>query len=205
MKEDHNKLYKKRQQEMALRINELTSLEETWFWEMTVRQLRWYVYRFSQDPEDMDEMVAITIDKIIKAKDKYDPSKSLFTSWAHRIAHNEALNFVYLKNKDLKRSIKIDADGEFLQLKIDDVDSEAVEFNGVVNWIIEAIPECLTEVEQKIAEELWLGRKKQPDLAEELQMNLNTLKTYNVRMKNKVRNHIFKKYPLQKEAILDLL
>jgi RNA polymerase sigma factor (sigma-70 family) len=101
---NYNKIYKERQQELALRIGELTRKEENFFWTMTCAQLRWYIYKFTQDQEDILEILSITVDKIIKGKDKYNPEKALFSSWAHRIAHNEALNYLYLKNKDKKRN-----------------------------------------------------------------------------------------------------
>lgn len=189
-KKDYDKIYKERQQEFALRLNDLTRREEAWFWEMTTRQLKWYIYRFTQDQEDILEILSITINKIILNWDKYSPEKALFSSWCHRIAHNEAINYVFLKNRDNKRSLRLDKDDEFFEVTAE----EPVDHNDIdaLHQIVIEEIEKLKPNLRVIAQRYLIGGEKQHELAEELGINLNTMKT-NVRaIKEQVSKRILK-------------
>jgi RNA polymerase sigma factor (sigma-70 family) len=191
-KKDYDKLYKERQQEFALRLNDLTRQEENWFWEMTTRQLKWYIYKFTQNQEDILEILSITVDKIIKGQDKYKPEKALFTSWAHRIAHNEAINYVFLKNRDNKRSLRIDKDDEFFEISAEEP-IEQGDIDALHAIVLEEIDK-LKPTLKIIAQRYLIDGEKQHELAEELGINPNTLKT-NVRaIKEQVSKRILKKH-----------
>lgn len=176
MKEDHNKLYKKRQQEMALRINELTKEEADWFWKLTYNQLKWYSYKFSQDRENMLEITSLALDKIIKGKDTYLPEKALFTSWCHRILHNEALNFLYNKKKLEAHQTRIDDEDEHYQLSDETQDEDPERVDILHSRVVEEIEKLPSKLKRS-AELFFLAKEKQEVIAEELGVPLGTIKT----------------------------
>lgn len=193
MKEkDYSKIYKDRQQEMACRLNNLTRQEENWFWLVTTRQLKWYIWKFTQDQEDILEILSLTINKILNAKTKYDPSKALFTSYAHRIAHNEALNYMFLKTKEDKRSLRLDKEGEFFELTAEDNMNE-IDIAKLHSLVLEEIDKLKPNLKE-IAQRYLIGGEKQHELADELGINLNTMKTHVRAIKEKVSKTILKKH-----------
>lgn len=191
-KKDYNKIYKQKQQDMAVRINELTRKEQAWFWDLTRAQLKWYIYKFTQDQEDIFEVLALSLNKIILGIDKYDPSKALFTSWCHRIAHNEALAYLHYKWKDKNRSLYLDKDDEFFELTADEVeDPERIDY--LHKLILKEI-ETLSPDMKVVAVRYLIEGEKQHILAEELGINLNTLKTRVKILKKKISTKILKSH-----------
>jgi RNA polymerase sigma factor (sigma-70 family) len=172
---DYNKIYKERQQEMACRLNTLTRREQAWFWEMTSGQLKWYIYKFTHNQEDILEILSLTINKIILNWDKYSPDKALFTSWAHRIAHNEAIAYLHYKHKDKKRSLYIDREDSYFEIEADDVVNQE-DIDSLHQIVVDEINKLKPSL-QVIAHRYLIAGEKQHELAEELGINLNTLKT----------------------------
>lgn len=156
-----------------------------------------YLKEMVSDWSEREEIIATAFAKIWSKIEQYDPYWN-FSTWAYRIARNEAL--LYFRSK--KRTYSFEAmeeQGINMESKLnnsfneyDEDEENPIEalHNMVLNEIHE-LPECyksvltLREVE----------KKKYEEIATELNMKINTVRTRIHKARMIIRNQIAKKAP----------
>ena len=68
--------------------------------------LYWKVYRILEDQDQALDVVSQLFEKIVTQIDSFDPKKGQFSTWIFTIANNDALNYLYHRDK----WNKVDAD-----------------------------------------------------------------------------------------------
>ena len=155
----------------------------TELWDTNIDKLRVYIRSLikSFDEYDVDDVCSNSFEKAFRQIGSYDPAKSQFPTWLKTIAHNTALDLVERKNRENKKYVSLDADAH-LQPVIDtigdgvDTPLESIiknEDEEQTRKYIEGLPELYREVASK---RLVDGLQYQ-EIAEELGMELNTVRT----------------------------
>lgn len=205
-------------QNVNLRIHEIseklntdciTSRELNELANLIYPKLKFYIFSFCKNEFDTCEATQFALKKIFKNIEKYDAAKGKFTTWAYRIAKNETLFYLFYKKKDQH----FDIDGCSSQLNALSQDSWSFPRTGIEleashsaidDIYAKAKIEILNledETLRKIAISKMLANKKVKDIASELEMNENTVKTKLRKIKSTLKQIMFNKYPLIKEKL----
>lgn len=172
-------------------------------------KLKFYIFSFCKNEFDTCEATQFAVKKIFKNIEKYDITKGKFTTWIYRIAKNETLFYLFYKKKDEH----FDIDGCSNQLNHLSQDSwnfprtgveQYDEYNAIDDIYNKTKVEILNledETLREIAISKMLCNKKVKDIAVELEMNENTVKTKLRKIKSDLKNIMFSKYPSIKEKL----
>jgi RNA polymerase sigma-70 factor (ECF subfamily) len=176
-------------------------------------KLKYYIFSFCKNEFDTCEATQFAIKKIFKNIDKYDITKGKFTTWIFRIAKNEVLFYLFYKKKD--SHMDIDECTTHINLLSSDnwlIPKNKVEieesYNAVDDIYDKTVVEILNlkdEVLREIAISKMLKNKKVKDIASELEMNENTVKTKLRKIKVELKKAMFAKYPTIKEKLSSIL
>jgi RNA polymerase sigma-70 factor (ECF subfamily) len=209
-------------QSVNLRIHEIAQkLNTEWISDRELNELatliypklKYYIFSFCKNEFDTCEATQFAIKKIFKNIDKYDSEKGKFTTWIFRIAKNEALFYLFYKKKDSHLDFdsnvndsnllsqdswffsKTGLDKEDLHHAVDDI------YKKTKIEILNLKDESLRE----IAISKMLKNKKVKDIALELEMNENTVKTKLRKIKLDIKKIMLSKYPSIKEKLKFIL
>ena len=155
----------------------------TALWDTYIDQLRTYIRSMMRRQDDLyvDDICSRSFEKAFRQIGSYDPAKSQFPTWLKTIAHNTALDLVERKNRENKKYVSLDADAH-LQPVIDtigdgvDTPLESIiknEDEEQTRKYIEGLPELYREVASKRL----VDGLQYKEIAEELGMELNTVRT----------------------------
>lgn len=155
----------------------------TELWDTHIDGLRAYLRATIKHLDDfyVEDICSRSFEKAFRQIRSYDPSKSQFSTWLRAIARNTALDTVELEARAQKKLVWIDDDpasGAAIESIGDDVASalESIiedEDNQTLKSCIEGLPELYREVARKrLIEGL-----QYKEIADELGMELNTVRT----------------------------
>ena len=157
----------------------------TSLWDENISQLRAYVrsLRKSMDDFTVDDICSRSFEKAFRQIDSFDPRKSRFTTWLRTIAHNTALDVLDKAERALPRSQTVYLDDEAVFAPVSETISDQME-NALESIIrdehrektsgsIEALPELYREIARK----RFLDGMQYQEIADELGLNLNTVRT----------------------------
>ena len=157
----------------------------TSLWDTHIESLRAYIRGLIKTLDDfyVEDICSRSFEKAFRQISSYDPSLSQFSTWLKRIARNTALDTVEQLNRDQQKfqMVYLDDDsrpasvaeglpdqgGSPLETIIRDEDEQRSE------KYIEALPELYREVARKRL----LDNLQYKEIAEELGMELNTVRT----------------------------
>jgi RNA polymerase sigma-70 factor (ECF subfamily) len=186
-------------------LNELASL--------IYPKLKFYIFSFCKSEFDTCEATQFALKKIFKNIEKYDTAKGKFTTWIYRIAKNETLFYLFYKKKD--EHFNIDNCANQSNMVSQDcwafprTGIEAYDEYNVVDDIYNKTKIEILNLEDSTLREIAISKmlcnKKVKDIAVELEMNENTVKTKLRKIKSELRNIMFSKYPLIKEKLKSIL
>jgi RNA polymerase sigma-70 factor (ECF subfamily) len=139
-------------------------------------KLKYFIWKFFNDPDETDEVLHNTLFKIFKGLASYN-DKFRFTTWIYTIAKNESL----LHKHKLKTNFAVRLDNMLTPPAIEDTALSNFEreiymdsLYSMTTLEMRQLPECL---EKSILIDKEVNLMKGNEIAEKYQMNLNTVKT----------------------------
>lgn len=156
----------------------------TELWDTNIVGLRTYLVNTMRNLDDffIDDICSRSFEKAFRQIRNYDPSKSLFSTWLRVIAHNTALDVMDSEVRNRGKFISIDENAGDAAVAMDSVGDDSAtplehiikdEDEGKLQKYIEALPELYREVARlRLIEGL-----QYKEIAEELGMELNTVRT----------------------------
>lgn len=163
-------------------------------------KLKYYIWKFFNDPDETDEVLHNTLFKIFKGIASYN-DKFRFTTWIYTIAKNESLLHQYkLKSKF---AIRIDSM----------LNPPAIEDNSHANFEKEIYMESLYAItreemaslpdslEKEILIDKEVNLMKGNEIAEKYDMNLNTVKTKIRKARKILKANVLKNHPQMRDNI----
>ena len=165
----------------------------TALWDTNIDSLKSYLKSLLKNMDDfyIDDICSRSFEKAFRQISSYDPSRSQFSPWLRKIAHNTAMDVVAAENRAMGEMVSIDgkgqeAVGENIEDQIDSPLESIIrnEDEEQTNKYIDGLPELYREVARKrLIEGL-----QYKEIAEELGMELNTVRTRIRRAKGLIEN-----------------
>lgn len=155
----------------------------TRLWDTHIDQLRSYIRGWLRHLDDfyVDDICSRSFEKAFRQIGTYDPSKSQFYTWLRTIARNTALDMLEQETRDRQRCVSLDVnDGQTAAVENigDEVDTPLdsiikTEDRAQTEKYIEGLPDLYREVARKRL----LDGLQYKEISEELDMELNTVRT----------------------------
>ena len=165
----------------------------TALWDTNIDSLKSYLKSLLKNMDDfyIDDICSRSFEKAFRQISSYDPSRSQFSTGLRKIAHNTAMDVVAAENRAMGEMVSIDgkgqeAVGENIEDQIDSPLESIIrnEDEEQTNKYIDGLPELYREVARKrLIEGL-----QYKEIAEELGMELNTVRTRIRRAKGLIEN-----------------
>lgn len=190
-------------QQIADRIvaGEATERDRNRLVEIVYPKLKYYVYKFFNNPDHTEEALHNTIEKIFKGMHLYN-NKWKFTTWIYNIAKNEALLYRHKLNE--RRTVDVETVSFLLDAPSDNSDVinaheiSLVDLYTLTVQTIHALPDC---IEKQILIDKEINLMKGLEISEKHDMNLNTVKTKLRKARKIVREKILAEHPRFVETI----
>ena len=166
----------------------------TALWDTNIDSLKAYLKSLLKNMDDfyIDDICSRSFEKAFRQIRSYDPGRSQFSTWLRKIAHNTAMDVVDAENRAMGEMVSIDGKGqesdlgESLEEQIDSPLDSIIrnEDEEQTNRYIDALPQLYRDVARKrLIEGL-----QYKEIAEELGMELNTVRTRIRRAKGLIEN-----------------
>lgn len=154
----------------------------TELWDTNIQNLRLYLGSTMKNLDDfyIEDICSRSFEKAFRQIKSYDPSKSRFSTWLRAIAHNTALDIIESETRTHRKLVSIDdnpASGAVID--IGDGMASALE-NIIIDEDEEKLRTCvegLPELYREIARKRLIDGLQYKEIAEELDMELNTVRT----------------------------
>lgn len=155
----------------------------TELWDTHIESLRSYIRGWMKNLDDfyVDDICSKSFEKAFRQISSYDPSKSQFFTWLRTIAKNTAIDTVEQENRLQRKYVSLDDDskpGSVIDTIRDDIDTplESIikdEDEEKLATYIEGLPDLYRE----IARRRLVDGLQYKEIADELEMELNTVRT----------------------------
>ena len=156
----------------------------TELWDTHIDALRAYLRSTMKqlDTFYVDDVCSKSFEKAFRQISSYDKSKSQFSTWLRTIAHNTALDLIDQEERVQRKYIYIDDDsrpsGEIVNTIRDEIDTPLdsiikTEDQQQTERYIDALPELYRAVARK----RMIDGLQYKEISEELEMELNTVRT----------------------------
>lgn len=160
-----------------------------------------FAYKYVKDSDLAKEVVSQTFIVIWEKIDQYNP-KYNFSTWVYAIAKNESLGIIRNRNKNLSFDRYMHNHSRLLQMynPVFNMNTEVMGPSGeeltqkLFDASISAIHE-LDEPYRSVLIEREINQKQLNDIADDLGMNLSTVKTRLRKGRKDVAEILYKKYP----------
>ena len=156
----------------------------TELWDTHIGSLRTYLRGSMKNLDDfyIDDICSRSFEKAFRQIRNFDPSKSQFSTWLRRIAHNTALDTIDSETRARSRLVSLDKENDHSGAIIDVLgDETATPLEQIVEEEdaekLEAYIEGLPDLYRTIARMRLLDGLQYKEIAEELGMELNTVRT----------------------------
>lgn len=147
--------------------------------------LKKYIYKYHQDADIVDEILAITLSKAYVYVDKYD-SRWNFSTWLYKICQNECLMEFRRQNSTVSLNNMIDTKVAIKAVNEEDwkytpdyevyTNEEIVQPDSLYTEVIQEIKN-LPEHYREIIEDRIVDKMKYQDIAEKRGLKLNTVRS----------------------------
>ena len=156
----------------------------TELWDTHIGSLRTYLRGAMKHLDDfyIDDICSRSFEKAFRQIRSFDPSRSQFSTWLRRIAHNTALDTIDAESRSQSRLVSLDKDSSGSGQIIDTIGDEAAtpleqiveeEDAEKLDGYIEGLPELY----RTIARMRLIDGLQYKEIAEELGLELNTVRT----------------------------
>ena len=156
----------------------------TELWDTHIAALRAYLKSAMKTLDDfyIDDICSRSFEKAFRQIRSFDPSKSQFSTWLRTIAHNTALDTIDAETRAQSRLVSLDKENDHSGAIIDVLgDEAATPLEQIVESedaeTLEGCIEGLPELYRTIARMRLLDGLQYKEIAEELGMELNTVRT----------------------------
>ena len=155
----------------------------TALWDTNIGSLKTYLKSILKNMDDfyIDDICSRSFEKAFRQISSYDPSRSQFSTWLRKIAHNTAMDVVDAENRAMGEMVSIDGKGQEAAI------GESIEdqFDSPLDSIIRNEDEAQTskyidglpELYREVARKRLIDGLQYKEIAEELGMELNTVRT----------------------------
>ena len=156
----------------------------TELWDTHFEALRAYLKSAMKSLDDfyIDDICSRSFEKAFRQIRSFDPAKSQFSTWLRTIAHNTALDTIDAETRARSRLVSLDKENDHSGAIIDVLgDEAATPLDQIVESEdaekLEGYIEGLPELYRAIARMRLLDGLQYKEIAEELGMELNTVRT----------------------------
>ena len=153
----------------------------TALWDTHIDALRTYLKSTMKTLDDfyVDDICSRSFEKAFRQIKTYDPSRSHFFTWLKTIAHNTALDIIEAEHRAGRETVSLD---DNLQANIDTVtDAESDALDAIIHDEDEsrtrAYVDGLPDLYREVARMRLIDGLQYKEIAEELGMELNTVRT----------------------------
>ena len=156
----------------------------TELWDTNIEALRSYIKGWIKNLDDfyVDDICSRSFEKAFRQISTYDRTKSQFSTWLRTIARNTALDIVEQEGRSQRKYVSIDDSGANAFAGLDTISDE---IDSPLESIIkdedaselERYIEGLPELYRLIARRRLVDGLQYKEIAEELEMELNTVRT----------------------------
>lgn len=155
----------------------------TELWDTHIDNLRAYIKGWLKNLDDfyVDDICSKSFEKAFRQIRSYDPSKSQFGTWLRTIAHNTALDIVEQESRSRRKYVYLDDEPGALPV----IDTIRDEIDTPLESIIksedqqqtEKYIDGLPELYREVARKRLVDALPYKEIAEELGLELNTVRT----------------------------
>lgn len=156
----------------------------TELWDTHIGSLRTYLRGAMKHLDDfyIDDICSRSFEKAFRQIRTFDPSRSQFSTWLRRIAHNTALDTIDAESRAQSRLVSLDKESVGSGQILDTIgDAAATPLEQIVEEEdaekLEGCIEGLPELYRAIARMRLLDGLQYKEIAEELDIELNTVRT----------------------------
>lgn len=152
-------------------------------WDTHILQLRSYIKGWLKNLDDfyVDDICSRSFEKAFRQISSYDPSRSQFYTWLRTIARNTALDMLEQESRLRSKYVSLDEDGGRSAVFESIGDEMETPLESIIKTedrqetekYIEGLPDLYREVARK----RMLDGLQYKEIAEELDMELNTVRT----------------------------
>ncbi len=155
----------------------------TELWDTNIDSLRAYIAGTMKQLDDfyIDDICSRSFEKAFRQIRSYDPSKSLFSTWLKAIARNTALDTIESETRTRRKLVSID-DNPSTGIAVETIgDADATPLENIIKdedeEKLKSCIEALPELYRGIARRRLLDGLQYKEIAEEFEMELNTVRT----------------------------
>ena len=155
----------------------------TALWDLHIDSLRAFVKKWLKNLDDLyiDDICSRSFEKAFRQIGTYDPDRSQFSTWLMTIARNTALDTVEHENRAHRQEVSLDDDKRTTMIvsRMEDAGGSALDniIQGEEEDRTEKYIAGLPELYRDIARMRLVDGLQYKEIAEELDMELNTVRT----------------------------
>ena len=160
-----------------------------------------FAYKYVKDSDLAKEVVSQTFIVIWEKIDQYNP-KFNFSTWVYAIAKNESLGIIRTRNKNLSFDRYMHNHSRLIQMynPVFTMNTEVMGPSGeeLTQKLFDASLSAINELDEpyrSVMVEREINQKQLNDIADDLGMNLSTVKTRLRKGRKDVAEILYKKYP----------
>ena len=155
----------------------------TELWDTNIDSLKAYLAGTIKQLDDfyIDDVCSRSFEKAFGQIRSYDPSKSMFSTWLRAIARNTALDTIEAETRTQRKWVSID-DNPTAGAAVETIgDAEATPLDSIIKdedaESLQSCIEALPDLYREIARRRLVDGLQYKEIAEELGMELNTVRT----------------------------
>lgn len=155
----------------------------TELWDTNIDSLKAYLAGTIKQLDDfyIDDICSRSFEKAFRQIRSYDPSKSMFSTWLRAIARNTALDTIEVETRTQRKWVSID-DNPTAGAAVETIgDAEATPLDSIIKdedaESLQSCIEALPDLYREIARRRLVDGLQYKEIAEELGMELNTVRT----------------------------
>ena len=155
----------------------------TELWDTNIDSLKAYLAGTIKQLDDfyIDDVCSRSFEKAFRQIRSYDPSKSMFSTWLRAIARNTALDTIEAETRTQRKWVSID-DNPTAGAAVETIgDAEATPLDSIIKdedaESLQSCIEALPDLYREIARRRLVDGLQYKEIAEELGMELNSVRT----------------------------
>lgn len=201
--EQTNRLINERIHEISQKFNgdNITDRERNELASLIYPKLRYHIWKFCKNNDDTDEALQWTLKKIFNNISKFDIEKGHFTTWIYRIARNETLYYLHMKNKNNMQAYDGFVYEPSEHPEFDEFSKFENEFQEIYDMSIAEIYEIDDTLLRNIAIDKMIKQHKVKSIADKYLINENTVKTKLRKIRTDIKTRVLDKKPEFKETL----
>lgn len=156
----------------------------TELWDTNIASLKSYLASTVKQLDDfyIDDICSRSFEKAFRQIRSYDPSKSLFSTWLRAIARNTALDTIEAEARNQRKLVSLDDNSTTAGAAVETLgDTEVTPLESIIkdedSESLQSCIEALPDLYREIAHRRLLDGLQYKEIAEELGIELNTVRT----------------------------